>query len=68
MSEQKDKVPNHIGYIMDGNRRWAKGHGIPSYEGHLAGYNRVKEITKASVETGVKYINEADDANAYFRS
>ena len=57
MSEQKDKVPNHIGYIMDGNRRWAKGHGIPSYEGHLAGYNRVKEITKASVETGVKYIS-----------
>lgn len=57
MSEQKDKVPNHIGYIMDGNRRWAKGHGIPSYEGHLAGYNRVKEITKASVEAGVKYIS-----------
>lgn len=57
MSEQIDKVPNHIGYIMDGNRRWAKGHGIPSYEGHLAGYNRVKEITKASVEAGVKYIS-----------
>ncbi len=57
MSEQKDKVPNHIGYIMDGNRRWAKGHGIPSYEGHLAGYNRVKEITKASVEAGVKYVS-----------
>lgn len=57
MSEQIDKVPNHIGYIMDGNRRWAKGHGIPTYEGHLAGYNRVKEITKASVEAGVKYIS-----------
>ncbi len=57
MSDQADKVPNHIGYIMDGNRRWAKGHGIPTYEGHLAGYNRVKEITKASVEAGVKYIS-----------
>ncbi len=57
MSDTVDKVPNHIGYIMDGNRRWAKGHGIPTYEGHLAGYNRVKEITKASVEAGVKYIS-----------
>ncbi len=57
MSDQVDKVPNHIGYIMDGNRRWAKGHGIPTYEGHLAGYNRVKEITKASVEAGVKYVS-----------
>jgi len=29
-------LPAHIGYIVDGNRRWAKTHGLPVYEGHLA--------------------------------
>lgn len=57
MVEQENKIPNHIGYIMDGNRRWAKSHGIPSYEGHLAGYNKVRDVTRASVEAGVKYIS-----------
>ncbi|MDO8335630.1 MAG: polyprenyl diphosphate synthase [Candidatus Saccharibacteria bacterium] len=57
MTDTQDKIPNHIGYIMDGNRRWAKQHGIPTYEGHLAGYNRIKDITRASVDAGVKYIS-----------
>lgn len=57
MSINADKIPNHIGYIMDGNRRWAKSHGLPTYEGHLAGYNRVKDVVRASVDEGVKYIS-----------
>lgn len=51
------RIPQHIGYIMDGNRRWARQHGLPTYEGHLAGYNRVKDIVRASVGAGVKYIS-----------
>jgi undecaprenyl diphosphate synthase len=50
-------IPNHIGYIVDGNRRWAKQHGIPTYEGHLAGYNAIQEITKASFDQGVDYVS-----------
>ncbi len=57
MTQQENKVPNHIGYIMDGNRRWAKAHGLPTYEGHLAGYNRVKDVVRASVDSGVKYVS-----------
>ena len=57
MSDQEDKIPNHIGFIMDGNRRWAKTHGLPTYEGHLAGYNRVKDVVRASVDAGVKYVS-----------
>lgn len=57
MSKEERTVPTHIGYIMDGNRRWAKRHGLPSYEGHLAGYNRVKDIVRASVDAGVKYVS-----------
>ena len=41
MSENAN-LPRHIGFIVDGNRRWAKQHGLPAYEGHLAGYNALK--------------------------
>lgn len=51
------EVPTHIGYILDGNRRWAKVHGLPTYEGHLAGYNALKEVIEATAEAGVKYIS-----------
>ena len=54
MSELQQK-PTHIGYIVDGNRRWAKKHGLPTYEGHLAGYNVLKDIIKATSQAGVKY-------------
>jgi undecaprenyl diphosphate synthase len=49
-------IPNHIGFIVDGNRRWAKKHGLPAYEGHLAGHNVLKEILPILVDKGVKYI------------
>jgi undecaprenyl diphosphate synthase len=50
-------IPEHIGYIVDGNRRWAKKHGLPTYEGHLAGYNTVMDIALASFDEGVKYVS-----------
>ena len=57
MDENTAQIPRHIGYIMDGNRRWAKGHGLPVYEGHLAGYNTFKDVLRATVEKGVEYIS-----------
>lgn len=50
-------VPRHIGYILDGNRRWAKKHGLPTYEGHLAGYNALKDVIDATAKAGVEYIS-----------
>jgi len=50
-------VPRHVGYIVDGNRRWAKKHGLPAYEGHLAGYNTLKDVAIATLEEGVKYMS-----------
>jgi len=50
-------VPEHIGFIVDGNRRWAKKHGLPTYEGHLAGYNALKEVAFACMEAGVRYMS-----------
>jgi undecaprenyl diphosphate synthase len=52
-----DLLPTHIGYIVDGNRRWAKAHGLPKYEGHLAGYNAIIEVALATIDKGVKYVS-----------
>ncbi len=58
MSTVTQKVlPIHVGYIVDGNRRWAREHGLPVYEGHLAGYNALKDVAVATLESGVKYIS-----------
>jgi len=49
------ELPKHIGYIVDGNRRWAKQHGLPTYEGHLAGYNTLQDVLIETLDRGVKY-------------
>lgn len=50
-------VPGHIGFIVDGNRRWAKMHGLPTYEGHLAGYNAITDVALATFDAGVSYVS-----------
>ena len=57
MSEETPQtVPLHLGFILDGNRRWAKKHGLPTYEGHLAGYHALKEVILRAADLGVKYV------------
>ena len=57
MSDPESVMPKHVGYIVDGNRRWAKKHGIPTYEGHLAGYNASVEVMLASFDAGVEVVS-----------
>jgi len=57
MAETAPVLPKHVGYIVDGNRRWAKKHGLPAYEGHLAGYNALKDVAIATIESGVTYMS-----------
>lgn len=35
-----------IGIILDGNRRWAKAKGVPTLEGHRAGYDALKKLVR----------------------
>lgn len=42
---------------MDGNRRWAKEHGLPIYEGHKAGYKNMETILEAALDRGVEYVS-----------
>ena len=49
------QVPQHVGFIVDGNRRWAKKYGLPAYEGHLAGKNALQDVLLTTLRAGVKY-------------
>ncbi|HEV7559821.1 MAG TPA: polyprenyl diphosphate synthase, partial [Kofleriaceae bacterium] len=52
MSERS--LPRHVGIIMDGNGRWAQRHGKPRLDGHKAGAESVRDITRAAREIGIE--------------
>lgn len=56
-SEEGRPLPKHVGFIVDGNRRWARQHGLPVYEGHMAGYNAIHEVAEAAFDAGVEYMS-----------
>ncbi len=56
-SETKAAVlPEHIVIIPDGNRRWAKKHGLSPLEGHKKGLETALRIVKGSRDLGVKIL------------
>jgi len=52
----KQKIPEHVAIIMDGNGRWATKKGLPRSYGHKRGVNVLKEILKASKKLGCKIL------------
>jgi len=46
-------IPNHIAIIPDGNRRWAKEHGLPSLEGHRKGFDVAVKIGRKIRALGI---------------
>jgi undecaprenyl diphosphate synthase len=55
-SVDRNKLPQHIAIIMDGNGRWAKDKGQDRVYGHHEGVISVREIVDASAEVGIKYL------------
>lgn len=53
---QKKPVLEHLGIIMDGNRRWAAQHGLRAFLGHAQGKNKVNDVVKWTVKRGIKYL------------
>lgn len=51
-----DNLPQHVGFIMDGNRRWAKARGKIAFEGHKAGTENVEKIIEEGAKKGIKYL------------
>ena len=56
MNIDKNALPQHIGIIMDGNRRWAKLNNLPSGEGHKAGAQNLEKIMNHCLEIGIKHL------------
>ncbi len=54
----KDQItlPVHIGFIMDGNGRWAQKRGLPRKFGHKEGAETFRKIARYCKEIGIKYI------------
>ncbi len=50
----KERLPRHVAFIMDGNGRWARERFLPRIAGHQEGIESVREIIKVSIELGIK--------------
>lgn len=49
-------IPRHVAIIPDGNRRWAKAKGLPSFEGHrIAAEKTLPDLLKKASELGIEY-------------
>ncbi|MGB4774997.1 MAG: isoprenyl transferase [Daejeonella sp.] len=52
----KNRLPQHVAIIMDGNGRWAKEKGKLRVFGHKNGVSAVDDTVKGAVELGIKYL------------
>lgn len=55
--EEHSTVPNHVGLILDGNRRWAKQQGLDSLKGHQRGAEVFKKISLHLFSRGVNFVS-----------
>ena len=55
-SIDKNRLPEHIAIIMDGNGRWAKQKGAMRIFGHKSAITSVRETTESCAELGIKYL------------
>ncbi len=54
---KKDNYPQHIAIICDGNRRWARGKGLPVFKGHdFAVKETFEKLVDAAVDLNIPYI------------
>ena len=49
-------VPEHVAIILDGNRRWARMHGLNPWMGHRMGAEKVEELLKWCLDLGIRTV------------
>lgn len=52
-----DPLPRHVAIVMDGNRRWARLHGLSEAEGHSAGVDAIRPIVEHAADRGVEALS-----------
>ena len=51
------RLPRHVAIVMDGNRRWARMHGVPEGEGHSRGVDAIRPIVERAGDVGVEALS-----------
>jgi short-chain Z-isoprenyl diphosphate synthase len=50
-------LPGHVGIIMDGNRRWARQHGMPDASlGHKRGAEHAEDVLSWCEDIGIRHV------------
>ena len=52
----KERIPRHIAFVMDGNGRWAQKRGLPRSAGHKQGARTFREIVRYCRSIGIRYL------------
>lgn len=55
MEKSQHSYPRHLGFIVDGNRRWAKNKNLPTLKGHQQGLKKVEMVIEELAKTPVKF-------------
>lgn len=55
MNDSSKKITS-IGFILDGNRRWAKERNLPTLEGHRKGYENLKDVISWCKDAGIEHV------------
>ncbi len=50
------RIPHHVGVILDGNRRWAAAQGSPSAHGHRAGASKIEDLLEWCDEVSIDVV------------
>jgi len=57
MTEIKSSIPNHVAIIMDGNRRWARQHGLAVVKGHRkVAEEMIERLVTFAIAQNIKYL------------
>ena len=51
-----DRIPRHVGLILDGNGRWARARGLPRTAGHLAGEKALFDTVEGALQIGIEWL------------
>jgi len=52
----RQRVPNHVAIVMDGNGRWAKRRGLKRTDGHAAGEEALFDTVEGALEIGLSWM------------
>lgn len=54
MAKKRIQAPKTIGFILDGNRRWARKHNVSIIDGHRKGMEKIKTLALMAKDEGIQ--------------